>query len=350
MAKTLDHHDYTTIDATIIADSLSPQGHRLTSYVLTMPRIVLAEFNTHRALSRNSASSRAIPFTKMVEMAKDNPFIPIGWQKDHSGMQGKEYLTGREQFDLDGRQLGGQDAARELWLRGRDAAVEYATKLNIITGVTKQICNRMLEPYLYHTVIATGSEWENFFALRAEDAAEIHIQDLAYKMLAGYNASTPIPLKSGEWHIPFGDNINDEERLTELADHAPVSSMIPEHLQDIKMLKVKIATARCARVSYLNFHGKDNYEADIRLHGMLANMGHWSPMEHCARAMTDNEYRYNVSGELENMHIEKNLVEGGRFEETYIEDSICGWSGNFRGFIQLRKLYEDENKIDPRVK
>ena len=65
------------IKAEIIADSLSPQGHRLTTFICVFPRIVLAEFNTHRMLSRNSASSRAIPFNKMLEMVKTNPFIPF---------------------------------------------------------------------------------------------------------------------------------------------------------------------------------------------------------------------------------------------------------------------------------
>lgn len=53
------------IKAEIIADSINQYGNRITSFVITFPRIVLAEFNTHRALSRNSASSRAIPFNKM---------------------------------------------------------------------------------------------------------------------------------------------------------------------------------------------------------------------------------------------------------------------------------------------
>lgn len=70
------------IQAKIIADSINPFGHRITTMVVTMPRIVLAEFNTHRMFSRNSASSRAIPFEKMVKSVEENPFIPIAWQKE----------------------------------------------------------------------------------------------------------------------------------------------------------------------------------------------------------------------------------------------------------------------------
>ena len=70
------------IKAEIVADSLSPQGDRLTSVLVTMPRIILSEMNTHRMLSKNTSSSRAIPFHKMVEAVETNPFIPIAWQKE----------------------------------------------------------------------------------------------------------------------------------------------------------------------------------------------------------------------------------------------------------------------------
>ena len=74
------------IKAEVVADSLSPQGDRLTSLLITFPRIILAEVNTHRMLSKNTSSSRAIPFNKMVEVVQNNPFIPIAWQKEHKGM------------------------------------------------------------------------------------------------------------------------------------------------------------------------------------------------------------------------------------------------------------------------
>lgn len=38
------------ISATIVADSINPQGDRLTSLLITFPRILLSEVNTHRIL------------------------------------------------------------------------------------------------------------------------------------------------------------------------------------------------------------------------------------------------------------------------------------------------------------
>ena len=108
------------IQAKIIADSKSVRGERITTFLLTFPRIILAEFNTHRMFSRNSASSRAIPFKKMVESVETNPFIPIAWQKDHKGMQGTEYLTGEGEIEY----------AKYLWLTALKDGVQNAQCLH----------------------------------------------------------------------------------------------------------------------------------------------------------------------------------------------------------------------------
>src|SRR5688572_21941992 len=108
-----------SFSAKIVADSKNPFGQRLTTFVITFPRIILAEKNTHRMLSKNSASSRAIPFKKMVEAVQTNPFIPLKWMKDHSGMQGVEYFNEEE-----GKLL------NYIWLQGRDSAVRHAKDLH----------------------------------------------------------------------------------------------------------------------------------------------------------------------------------------------------------------------------
>ena len=72
----------TKISAEVVADSIDPRGNRLTSVLVVMPRIIIAEINTHRMLSKNTSSSRAIPFKKMVEAVVNDPFTPIAWQKE----------------------------------------------------------------------------------------------------------------------------------------------------------------------------------------------------------------------------------------------------------------------------
>lgn len=307
------------ISATIVADSKNTFGQRITTMKLVFPRIVLAEFNTHRALSRNSASSRAIPYRRMVKQIQDHPFIPLEFQKPHSGMQGTEYYEG-EEHDL--------RVIRHLSLR--DIVIDQVEEMHM-HGMTKQLLNRYLEPWCMHTVLVTATEWENFFALRAHPDAEIHIADLAEKMLVAYNESTPKQLQPGEWHIPFGDNMHDGESLF----------MYGVDLNDGDT-KIKIATARCARLSYetLGDDPKIDYAADIRLHDQLLAGGHMSPFEHCARAMSEEEMIQwqMVVPRVENGNVSK-----------YFVDTTDGVCGNFRGFIQYRKMLAGENKSDNRI-
>lgn len=343
------------IQAKVIADSSNELGNRITTMIVTFPRFILAELNTHRMFSRNSASSRAIPFEKMLKSVQENPFIPIAWQKDHKGMQGTEYYS-----DEEVRKCG----IIEQWLGAKDMAINRAVALNEL-GVTKQLCNRLLEPFMWHTVLITATEWENFFALRCpkyeincgpddtddstlctarswkdlmsdkgglaldfdttnvlerlllnKGQAEIHMMALAESIWDAMNESTPKQLKAGEWHIPFGNmipsNLEELNKVTNTGDYYP------------EQTRIKIATAMCARVSYTVVGEEDktpNYENDIKLHDRLATSGHWSPFEHCAKVMTKDEYNSRLHNSQGNH----------------------GWSGNFRGFIQYRKMFNDEN-------
>lgn len=309
-----------TISAKIVADSIQENGCRLTTFTIIFPRFLLAELNTHRMLSRNSASSRARPFKVMLKDVLDDPFIPIRWMAAHKGMQGEDFL--------------GEEAsatARQTWLQARDAAVASARLLDE-QQVTKQIVNRILEPFLWHEVIITGSEFDNFFALRAHADAEIHLAELAHKMLDAYNASVPKALKAGEWHIPF-DGQFDESRIRALLDpQATDAATAASERERIDTIKLEIACARCARISYKPFGSEDNYDyaADRKLFKTLVDGGHFSPLEHVARAMTKEEWCGTA--------ITRNLIREN------------GWCGNFRGFIQYRKTFVNENRKDSRIK
>ena len=88
-------------------------------------------------------------------MVESDPFIPIAWQSKHTGMQGTDYLDGDSE----------QQLLINKWLEARDLAVQQA-KLLDYNNVTKQLCNRILEPFMWHTVLVTATEFENFFNLR----------------------------------------------------------------------------------------------------------------------------------------------------------------------------------------
>jgi hypothetical protein len=345
------------IEATIIKHSKCPRGHELVTYELVFPRFLLAELNTHRMFSKNSASSRAIPFKKMVEMVKTNPFVPIAWQKEHKGMQGNMYL-----------EVEYSELARQNWLLARDKAVEEALRLSA-RDVTKQLCNRLLEPFMWHKVVlTTGLEGlRNFFELRCPDyvfndedkdfhfkskkdaikyfkedevveyetgdvklkdlttlqwlgvnkgQAEIHMMELAEQMYDAYNESVPQKLKAGEYHVPY------DEELLDLAAKCAGEGF---SYMDI----IKASTGKCARTSYLTV-GDDkspSIETLVGIHDKMVNAvpKHSSPMEHIAKVMTDEEYYLFSKG-----------MDGQKDHEH-------GWCLNYRGFMQYRYILEQRN-------
>ena len=252
--------------AKILKDSISPLGHRLTTFEVTFPRIVLAEFNTHRMFSRNSASSRAIPVEKMLSRVKDDPFVPQYWGKNQKGMQANAEVSDEDQM-----------VAQTIWLCARDNAVQTALSLSRV-GIHKQITNRLLEPFMWHTVIVTATEYQNFFALRCHPDAQPEIRRIAEMMRELYEGSTPTQLGVGEWHLPL---IGDDE-----------TDLFALGVEAVK----QISAGRCARVSYLTHDGKRDPQADVELCERLRVSGHMSPLEHVACALDTNDVIGNFKG------------------------------------------------------
>ena len=246
-------YDIFMITANIVADSVNAtiRQKRITSFILTYPRFIHSELMTHRMFSRNAASSRAIPISKFVEDVLTDPALPIHWGANQKGMQADNEVDEETKAK-----------AMLVWNEARDAAVSYAKKLNDL-GIHKQIANRLMEPFFHITTLVTATEYENFFKLRAHSAAQPEIRDLAYKMQDALANSIPERKTQGQWHIPFGDKFTDGLSIEQ---------------------KLKVATARAARVSYKTFDGEINYDKDYSLHDQLLAEGHYSPFEHCAQA------------------------------------------------------------------
>jgi thymidylate synthase ThyX len=263
------------IEARIVADSVAPSGKRLTTFVVTYPRFILAELNTHRMLSRNSASSRAIPISKMLKAVFWNPALPVTWGENGKGMQAKKTLSKSK-----------QRLAKLIWVSAAVTACGFSWLLSK-AGVHKQLSNRITEPFSHMTTIISATEFENLFSLRAHPDAQPEFQELAFKMMEAYLASKPKELQVGEWHLPFADKYVDD---------AP----------DVLSL-LKISAARCARVSYLSFEGDIAFEKDYKLHDTLISSGHMSPMEHQAKVQGEpgwsgnfygfTQYRKTITGE-----------------------------------------------------
>lgn len=276
--------------AKVILDSVNERGERLTTMEVTFHRFVLAEFNTHRVFSRNSASSRAIPVHKMLERAELDPAWPLVWPAEQKGMQGGE--------DLHGADLA---YAQELFAR-----IHNQTLLNIRSYLAwagnhpeaprlhKSLINRLIEPFLWHTVIVSSTEWNNFFLQRCSPLAQPEIKAAADLMKHEYLKSVPRRLRQGDWHTPY---IQDDEM------DWPVER------------RQMVSAARCARVSYLTHDGVRDYTEDLELFHRLisARPGHWSPLEHVATP-----------------------DDGGRWAAR----------GNFKGWAQLRHEFEPRVQND----
>lgn len=287
-----------SISAEVVADSIH-DGSRLTTFEVTFPRFILAEFNTHRVLSRNSASSRAIPVWKRLADIIEYPFVPLQFGKNKAGMQSAEVISDED-----------TDAARINWLVGRDVAVIQAFVLaggesqimkdskgnpraeevcrqikllmmqypdvvaklfSLSVGIHKQHANRVLEPYAWHTVIVTGTHWRNFYGLRASKMAQPEIQEAVIAMAKAHMASSPLILEEGEWHLPY---IFEED---------------VKELQSDYILLPRVSSARCGRVSYLTHDGKRSIDSDLGMADGLQSNGHVSPFEHPAQAAAKAE-------------------------------------------------------------
>jgi len=248
--------------AEVIADSIC--STRITTLELTMPKWLVAQLNTHRCFSRNSASSRAIPLQRLRAQVLENPYIPSDWPRNQRGMEGGAPLSEEE-----------ASVCRMAW---RHALVSACSQHEMLErmGVHKEVANRLLEPFMWTKVVLTGTDWGNFFSLRLPGAGAQHeMGRLAMAMKEAITESDPARLKPGQWHMPYS---NIEDGVVWDSDAMAKS------------------VACCARVSYLN-HGKDTTaEDDIRLTTQLRAAGHWSPFEHQAMALNNRGRSRNFKG------------------------------------------------------
>ena len=263
------------VKAEIIKDSIGRENDvRATTLLLTYPRYIHQELMTHRAFSRNAASSRAVPLKKMIQRVRENPATFEFFGKNKPGMQATEEMSTeeREYFETAWVTLG-------KFVSDYVETVSKAMKDEFGSEPHKQMINRALEPWLHMQTLVTATEWENFFNLRDHKDAQPEIQVLARKIKDAMNNSSPEVLNAGEWHIPF---ITDSEAIS-------------QH----RNIQIKIATARCARTSYY-FHdgGVSTIDKDIELHDKLVGSEpkHSSPAEHILLTQVDDNFYYNVRG------------------------------------------------------
>ena len=346
------------IKAEIVAHSKRANtGEEIITYKLTFPRIILSEVNTYKMLEKNTSSSRAIPFEKMVEVVDKEPFVPLAFQTHHKGMQGTEYITNPDEIDY----------LEVKWLIAKDTAIESAYQL-YNNGITKQLANRILEPFMWVTQLCTGTR-ESFKHLfeqrcpiydisndvlrlagsdtktsfkskkevikkfpqlskkddlwwlqRNKGQAEIHFMDLAEKMYDALNESTPVIMNDDEWHIPFSER--------------------PEFIPEMSLKdKIMLSCAMTARVSYTTINDDDvlTLEKAKNIYDKCVESGHFSVVSHCAKCMTDYEYDTWIKGKCEKSE---------KLNILAIPNEAKGFNKNLRGFVRLRQYIEDKSDFN----
>lgn len=251
------------INATILADSVGPHGIRLVTYELTYPRFIHSELLTHRMLSRNAASSRAIPVERMIAAVVREPARPVRWAANQPGMQSGPTLTAQM-----------ARCGNTIWDDALTYAIASARSL-AAHGVHKSIVNRLLEPFAHITTIVTATEWANFFRQRISREAQPEFHELAWTMGRLYRDHQPIAVAEGGWHLPY---ITDSEQAL------------------AQPLRIKVSVARCARVSYARTHEERAIKDDMALCERLKAAGHWSPFEHAAVCLDDAYWSRNLRG------------------------------------------------------
>lgn len=296
----------------IIADSISPEGIRLTTFQLRYWRPIHSELMTHRVFSRNAGSSRARPSKAIIEQVRTDPWGPLHWGANEPGMQANEELNSPVLIWRDDNLREPVSVSRETaW---KYAAIDAASAAHSLmkAGYHKQIVNRLLEPFTYIDVVVTATDFANWYALRDHKDAQPEIRRLAELMKQAHLESIPKLLQPGEWHLPY---ITKEDWVEAVYRTINI-------IDTLNLLK-KASAARCARVSYKLFDGsKANFADDLELFDRLlvSEPLHASPAEH--QATPDGQYN--------NM--------GGGFEQ---------WKnpqlhGNFRGWNQHRKMLPNE--------
>lgn len=331
-----------TFACRIAADSIAQCNARLTTYIVTYPRAIHSEIMTHKMLSKSSASSRAIPSARLIGRVEESPWIPDYIGANQKGMQPGEELSGDVRIQ-----------AVDEWIHASKDAVAHARALEKL-GIHKGVVNRVVETWMWITVIISGTEWSNFFGLRCHEAAEPHFQHIARMMRAAMLESVPTQLGENDWHMPliFDEDWPAAYDLLGLGGAAPS----PGARIEAQKLLLKVSVGRCARVSYLTHDGRRDLREDIRLHDDLMTKRplHAAPAEHVARGMSWPvwtkgllDFRSPAALREEVVRCRKERIDLRRAptEHEMVMETALGelTSGNYLGFTQYRKTLPDEH-------
>lgn len=266
------------------------EGQPILSFIGWVPKIILAQINTHRTLSKNAGSSRAISNKMLIRNAIENPYIPI-FTREQKGMQGVPIK---------------KSEVKKL-LQEHLSILHYVVKkIHKNDVLHKQNINRYLEPFILVPVVITGTltsynrqnqntAWQNFIYLRKNHSAQFEIQHVAQtvhtavdllhmfskdniEIAYNYNLESVssvdieqdhfITIRRGEVHIPKNNLSKDYVNYIK-------QKIINKEIEDMAIF------GEIARISSLTYKS-DTEERNIDLTKRLLREKHMSPFEHIA--------------------------------------------------------------------
>lgn len=290
------------IRAAVLAKSIA-NGITITTFLIDFPRFILAEVNTHRNLSRNGASSRAIPVAQQIERVQSNPVVPIHFGLNQAGMSASEEVSENHKY-----------IASLVWKDAVDNSLRTANALSGI-HVHKQVVNRVLEPYSFMRMVVTATEWDNFFWLRLHKDADPHIAELARVMLHAYQQTPAVVLTEDCWHTPF---------FAQGFWSPPIENAHGVTAQEA----IEHSMSCCAQTSYRKLDMSTEKTEAIVERLFNGERCHASPSEHIARPMRKAKA---------SPHIFLGDLTSRTSFGTHVDYLGNLWSNNFKGWHQYRQ-------------
>ena len=306
-----------SIKAEVVCHSEAPNGEQLLTLELEFHRFILAEINTHRVLSRNYQSSRAVPVEKMIKQVTENPAIPVHWGKNQRGMVAEESCS----RDIDlcnyyGGEWENSVGPEECWKIAARQAAMLAEEFSE-SGYHKQIVNRLLEPFIWTkgVITATLDGWNSVLELRLHKDAQPEFRALAVLIKGAIDNSKPTKLDYGDWHLPYVEWSRDSEG----------QYFVDDNITTIEEA-IKVSCSSCGQISYRALD--TSLEKAIKIYDMLNlpeggvfkdDPPHFSPAEHVAVVVDDVHHEEIYTGNFVSSTFEqyRKLLEYG-IEGAYI--------------------------------
>jgi hypothetical protein len=330
--------------ATVIAHSKSSvTGKQIITFEVEFWRGILAEVNTHKMLSKNASSSRAIPVPTMLKQVRENTAMPVRFGAANTGMQDKGTHTNHVEIELGTiYEIGSPEY---IWEQSALISADIAEAFHQ-AGFAKQVCNRLIEPYQMMKMVITATELNNLWWLRDHEMADPSFADIVRKMRTAMEASVPTVLNPGDWHVPYY-NEGVWIKHTGVVDSDDKIVIVDKFGHSLEHAQI-ISASCCAQVSYRRLD--DTIEkarsvvARLNLQGEEPDQPvHASPLEHIATPIQKRGYVIQMFGD--DYEINK-LTKPDTWEEgiTHMDRDGTLCSGNLKGYIQYRQLVPNHVK------